>query len=121
MAIFVDKVRRWPQPAKPGLAQRYFGNGKPSCHMWSDQDDLELIAFAKRIGLSKAWIQRDSPIVHFDLTPSKRDRAILMGAIERELTLADFDPNYEPPHHTDEGTPDALTAVQSARIWDIER
>lgn len=90
MTIFVDKIRKWPMKPAPGLAVRYFGNGKPSCHMWTDGGETELIEFAyNKLGLRPSWIQIGD-LVHFDLTPSKRALAVTHGAIERELTADDF-------------------------------
>jgi hypothetical protein len=75
--IYVDELRSWPQQAKPG-AERYFGNGKKSCHMYADSIP-ELIAFAERLGLKRIWFQAEHG-GHFDLTPPKRAQAIRLGA-----------------------------------------
>lgn len=58
-------------------------------HLVSDEDDYELHAFAKKIGLKRAWFQFDSKHAHYDLT-SKRmvEKALSEGAIKvstREL------------------------------------
>lgn len=43
----------------------------------------ELFAMARKLGLSGTHVQRSgSGIVHFDLTPAKRQQAINLGAIE---------------------------------------
>lgn len=54
--------------------------------MFAD-DEQELIAFARRIGLKPAWIQRKS-LVHFDLTPNKRAAAVRAGA--KEVTTGEM-------------------------------
>lgn len=83
MAIYVDKLRSWPQQAKSG-AERYFGNDKVSCHMTTDGNMEELHQFAKHIGLKRSWFQihRNPRFCHYDLTPSKRILAVRLGAIE---------------------------------------
>lgn len=79
--IYVDPLRAWPQKAKSG--SRYFGNGKFSCHMATDQEDLtELHAFAKKIGLQRSWFQDHKTTPHYDLTPNKRALAVQAGAVE---------------------------------------
>lgn len=81
MTIYVDELMNWPQEAKTAQARKYFGSGKPSCHLMTDGDEAELIAFARRIGLQTAWIQRGTRL-HFDLTPKKRAMAVRAGAVE---------------------------------------
>lgn len=47
------------------------------CHMFSDEADCqELHDFAKKIGLKREWFQGD----HYDLVPTKRAKAIALGA-----------------------------------------
>ena len=76
MTIFVDDMQR---PAKVGRL-----NGVWS-HLMSDlpgaEGTTELLAFAKRLGLNPAWIQRrGTPIEHFDVTEPKRQLALRLGA-----------------------------------------
>jgi len=52
----------------------------PSCHMIADTLD-ELHAMAQRIGLKREWFQPKST-PHYDLTASRRARAVTAGAIE---------------------------------------
>jgi len=53
-----------------------------SCHLVADNRD-ELVRFAKKIGMKPEWIQCSrSGLVHFDLTPTRREVAIRQGAIE---------------------------------------
>jgi len=53
--------------------------------MYSDVSLAELCSFAVRIGCHLSWLQVDSKIPHFDLTPRLRDRAINLGAVEKEI------------------------------------
>lgn len=52
----------------------------PSCHLVADTLD-ELHAFAKRIGLRRAWFQSGRK-PHYDLTASRRAVAVSLGAVE---------------------------------------
>jgi hypothetical protein len=71
---------------------RLRGRFTPSCHLWTDSEDLEeLHAFAKSIGLERRWFQsatKPRTLNHYDLTPSKRTQAIAAGAIELNLVGA---------------------------------
>lgn len=81
MAVYVDELIAYGQKPKPG-GERYFGNGKQSCHMSADSLN-ELHEFASRLGLKRAWFQpgRTLFLCHYDLTPNKRAQAIRMGAV----------------------------------------
>ena len=69
MAIFVDDLVKLP-------TGRW-------CHMMTDGDTDELIAFAVSLGLKESYIQcRGTEREHFDLYPSKREMAIKLGAKE---------------------------------------
>lgn len=80
MTIYVDELISYGQQSKPG-GERYFGNGKQSCHLTCDGNLEELHRFAESIGLRRAWFQRSS-IPHYDLTPNKRALAVRSGAEE---------------------------------------
>lgn len=68
--VYVDNINVWSGARPP------FHKG--SCHLMAD-DIEELHAFAQSIGLKRRWFQpKSSP--HYDLTPSKREAAILAGA-----------------------------------------
>lgn len=69
MTIYVDQPQKWP------------GKKGEWCHMITDGaiDDLHIMALA--IGLKPAWYQADS-FPHYDLTPSKREKAVRLGAVE---------------------------------------
>lgn len=82
--IYVDELYAWPGKPQPG-AERTFGNGKQSCHLYTDSADLEeLHAFAERLGLRRAWFQPKPQVYycHYDLTPNKRAQAVRLGAVE---------------------------------------
>ena len=49
--------------------------------MWADSEQ-ELHDFAQRIGLRRAWYQRDKTLPHYDLTPGRRMKAVALGAVE---------------------------------------
>lgn len=78
MAVYVDSLRRYYN-VSPWLAQKH---GTVFCHLISD-NDRELYEFARMIGLAFGWAQRsNSGVLHFDLTPGRRDAAVASGAIE---------------------------------------
>jgi hypothetical protein len=72
--IFVDPLRN------------YGWRLGPSCHMTTDGDQEELHRFAAAVGLKRSWFQPwpKSSIDHYDLTASRRAKAVELGA--RELT-----------------------------------
>lgn len=79
--VYVDELRRCPQKAK-GMAGRWFGDGKQSCHMTADTPE-ELHAFAKMIGMKREWAQHEGRLtLHYDLTPTRRAAAVYNGAKE---------------------------------------
>jgi predicted kinase len=69
MAILVDELRDYPGVRLPFSSW---------CHMATDGDFAELHAFAARLGLRRAWFQRD----HYDLPPHGRAAAVALGAQE---------------------------------------
>lgn len=80
MAVYVDDMYRYP-------IGRY-GRMKMS-HMFADRRS-ELLDMADRIGVAHKWIQYpDSPKrIHFDVSLSKRKKAVALGAIE--VSMRDF-------------------------------
>lgn len=84
MSVYVDEPFDYG-----GLVQGYARrHGTVWSHLMADTED-ELRAFAKRIGLKMEWIQHaGTSRVHFDVIPSKRQKAIAFGAqplTKREL------------------------------------
>lgn len=84
VTIYVDELKAYAQRAQPG-AERYFGNGKQSCHMFTDGDLEELHQFAARIGLRRSWFQNHATLPHYDLTPRRRRLAMRAGATQVNL------------------------------------
>ena len=69
MAILVDELREYPGVRLPYTAW---------CHLTTDGDFEDLHAFARRLGMRRAWFQRD----HYDLPPHGRAAAVASGAEE---------------------------------------
>ena len=62
----------------------------PSCHLYADSLK-ELHAAAIDAGLKTSWFQvSKSGIPHYDLTESRRKRAVRQGAVEFIPTLEDL-------------------------------
>lgn len=78
MTVMVDELVAWPQKATSG--GRWFGSGKQSCHLTTDGPLDELHAFAARIGMKREWFQDHRLMPHYDLTPTRRERALAAGA-----------------------------------------
>jgi len=68
--IYVDELRRY------GKNQRQW------CHMMTDGDLEELHEMAVKIGLRREWFQDKPGHPHYDLTASRRARAVILGAAE---------------------------------------
>lgn len=88
--ILVDGISTYPASMTRGLP------GRQWCHMISDTSEEELHAFAARIGLTREWAQLrpKASAADYDLTPSRRAKAVATGAIEvtaRELVLRNYD------------------------------
>ena len=84
MTVHVDSLIDYGSMAK-AEARLY---GTRWCHLWSDRDDedVELNAFAKRIGLRRGWLKTDhEDFHHYDVVESRRVRAVSAGAVETEL------------------------------------
>jgi predicted kinase len=69
MAILVDELREYPDTRLPFTVW---------CHMATDVSFEELHEFASRLGLRRAWFQRD----HYDLPAHGRAAAVALGAEE---------------------------------------
>lgn len=62
-------------------------NGHQWCHLWCDEgEELELHAFAARIGMKRAWFQNKPGFPHYDLTPNRRVAAVKLGAVPTSLS-----------------------------------
>jgi hypothetical protein len=60
-----------------------WGRWNGGAHMLANDLDA-LHAMAARIGLRRSWFQGDKTFAHYDLTASRRARAVAAGAIEIE-------------------------------------
>lgn len=73
MAVYIDDMRMRAQ----------VGRGRPAVwsHMMADTPE-ELHEFAARLGLRREWAQHedDLPMLHYDVTDTKRRLAISLGA-----------------------------------------
>jgi hypothetical protein len=72
MAVYVDPLFA----CVPNANWRW----KQSCHMWADTE-VELHEFAAKVGLRRAWYQGDKTLPHYDLTASRRVKAVALGAV----------------------------------------
>ena len=74
MAVYVD-------PLFPWIVTKRWPYGEVS-HLFADSID-ELHEFAiKNLGFKKSWFQNDGKLPHYDLNSSKRELAIIKGAVE---------------------------------------
>ena len=71
--VYVDEFRLW-LPTQP----RPFHQG--SSHLTADTVD-ELHSFAARIGMKRSWFQDHPLLKHYDLVRSRRERALVLGAV----------------------------------------
>lgn len=80
MAVYVDAIRTYPRQVVARSARKH---GARWCHMGADTH-IELLAFAKRLGLPRGSIQDDNSKYkpHYDLTPARRAEAVRLGAEE---------------------------------------
>lgn len=72
MAVYVDKM----MPCVPNARWRH----DEACHLVADTLP-ELHEFARRLGLKRSWFQ-NKRMPHYDLTRSKREQALRLGASE---------------------------------------
>lgn len=74
MAVYVDPLMR------RGWILR--GREVANCHLFTDSLDLtELHALAETIGLRREWFQDEASVPHYDLTPLRREKALIVGAV----------------------------------------
>jgi hypothetical protein len=45
-----------------------------------------LHAFAEALGLRRAWFQNKAGFPHYDLIPTRRAKAVVLGAVETNLS-----------------------------------
>jgi hypothetical protein len=81
LAVYVDEIIVHHNAWGP------FRNG--SCHMTADTID-ELHEMAAKVGMKREWFQTKRGMWHYDLTPSRRAKAVKLDAVEmsaRELCM----------------------------------
>ena len=71
--IMVDELRRPPRRS----ASAFCGG---HCHLTTDGAIGELHSFAARLGLKRDWFQPHPVHPHYDLSASKREVAVKLGA-----------------------------------------
>lgn len=79
MAVYVDQITDYK-----GSVKGYVGRvSQHWCHMYADSLD-ELHEMAAKIGMKRSWFQEAHwlHLCHYDLVPSKRAKAVALGAIE---------------------------------------
>lgn len=72
MTLYVDEMR---MSATVGRV-----TGRWS-HLFSDVSTEELNEFANKLGLRPSWIQNTDGFIHYDVIDSKRNMAIILGAV----------------------------------------
>lgn len=76
MTVYVDALLDHGPEVARRLGRRQW------CHLTADSKD-ELHAFARRLGLRREWFQQPRPVAwHYDITATKRRRALELGAVE---------------------------------------
>jgi hypothetical protein len=79
LSVYVDSL--FTMQSREKVAFRVGSrHGHRWCHMFADTE-AELLEMAKKIWMRPQWIQRTS-LVHFDLVPPRRAKAVKLGAIE---------------------------------------
>jgi hypothetical protein len=79
--IYVDSISFYPGKMISPVARKH---GHKWSHLFGD-DVEELHRFAKGLGLRRSYFQDKPGFPHYDLTPVKRNMAILKGAEIKEL------------------------------------
>ena len=85
MSMYVDRLDTWPHRVDEAHPAEFFGEGKVSCHLTSDEEMEDFLAFAIRLGLDPRHIQdlsHNPLLIHFDITPAQREKALSLGAVE---------------------------------------
>jgi hypothetical protein len=81
MTVYVDNLESW------GWKMR--GHTVKSCHMFVDTVDLsELHLMAEKIGMKREWFQPHKTAPHYDLTKTRRELAVNLGAVEVDRRTA---------------------------------
>jgi hypothetical protein len=81
MSVYVDKLNIYPRKLVNPIARKW---GTKWCHLFSENEE-ELHAFAKRLGLKRSYYQKHRVLPHYDLIITKRNLALLYGAEEKSV------------------------------------
>jgi hypothetical protein len=74
MAVYVDSLCDWGWNIRGVRTQ--------SCHMFSDEMDLDALhSMAVAIGMKREWFQDKERATHYNLIQGRRQAAIVAGAI----------------------------------------
>jgi len=79
--VYVDSVSFYSGKMISQVARKH---GHKWSHMFADEIE-ELHVFARGLGLRRSYFQDKPGFPHYDLTPVKRNMAILRGAERKEL------------------------------------
>jgi hypothetical protein len=82
--IYVDALVAHPATRDADARRVGARNGHRWCHLFTDGPLEDLHTFALRIGLRREWFQHHERLPHYDLTPPRRKRALLAGAVEAD-------------------------------------
>ena len=84
-----DEAPIYVDPLLPCVRTRYWRHDR-ACHLFVDtRTDLDVLhRFAEFIELQRGWFQNHEHLPHYDLTASKRRRAVAMGAIQLDRRSA---------------------------------
>ncbi len=78
MTVYVDQITTYSPTIIQGQARMW---GNQWSHLWTNGDIEELHIFAEAIGLKREWFQPHHIFDHYDIVPSRRDRALRAGAV----------------------------------------
>jgi len=93
MSVYVDPLFEWPKTKKWPYGQ--------ACHMYADTPK-ELHEFARKMGLRREWCSdhthgKDCTLLHYDLNPNMRAKAVRLGAKEvRQSHMVPYQAKYHP-------------------------
>ena len=79
--VYVDSVSFYPGRMVSQVAKKH---GHKWSHLFADDID-ELHEFARGIGLRRSYFQDKHGFPHYDVTPFKRNLAILKGAEVKQV------------------------------------
>lgn len=83
--VFVDKLfHAIPSDKQAQRAGRR--HNQMWSHLWCNPGDEETLhALAAKVGMRRAWFQAKPGFPHYDLVPTRREKAVEAGAVETDL------------------------------------